>query len=79
MQKTRISIAGHKEMVGSALVLILQKKNTELIIKDNKELNSLNQNDVLHFFKNQKIDMVTQTKLKDGLVKTYSDYFKSLC
>ena len=73
MQKTRISIAGHKEMVGSALVLILQKKNTELIIKDKKELNSLNQNDVLHFFKDQKIDMVTQTKLKDGLVKTYSD------
>ena len=74
MQKTRIFIAGHKGMVGSALVRILQKKNTELIIKDKKELNLLNQNDVLNFFKDQRIDQVYLAAAKVGGINANNIY-----
>jgi GDP-L-fucose synthase len=58
MSKPKIFIAGHKGMVGSALVHLLKKQQVEIIIKDRKELNLLNQSEVQNFFKNQKIDQV---------------------
>ena len=58
MSKPRVFIAGHKGMVGSALVRLLKKQQVEIIIKDRKELNLLNQHEVQNFFKNQKIDQV---------------------
>ena len=58
MSKPKIFIAGHKGMVGSALVHLLKKQQVEIIIKDRKELNLLNQREVQNFFKNQKIDQV---------------------
>ena len=54
MSKTKIFIAGHKGMVGSALVRFLKSKDVELITKDKKELDLLNQKDVQNFFKNEK-------------------------
>ena len=66
MKKSRIFIAGHKGMVGSALVHILQKQDVDLIIKEKKELNLLNQNDVQNFFKNEKIDQVYLSAAKVG-------------
>ena len=66
MKKSRIFIAGHKGMVGSALVRILQKQDVDLIIKEKKELNLLNQNDVQNFFKNEKIDQVYLSAAKVG-------------
>ena len=66
MKKSRIFIAGHKGMVGSALVSILQKQDVDLIIKEKKELNLLNQNDVQNFFKNEKIDQVYLSAAKVG-------------
>ena len=38
MTKPKIFIAGHKGMVGSALVRLLKNKEVEIITKDRKEL-----------------------------------------
>ena len=56
MSKPKIFIAGHNGMVGSALVRILQSQDIELITKDRKKLDLLNQRDVQNLFNNQKID-----------------------
>ena len=44
MAKTKIFIAGHNGMVGSALVHLLQAQEVEIIIKNKEELDLLNQN-----------------------------------
>jgi GDP-L-fucose synthase len=74
MSKTRIFILGHKGMVGSALVRLLQKQNVELITKEKKELNLLNQQDVENFFKNQKIDQVYLAAAKVGGIHANNIY-----
>jgi GDP-L-fucose synthase len=74
MSKTRIFILGHKGMVGSALVRLLQKQNVELITKEKKELNLLNQQDVENFFKNQKIDQVYLAAAKVGGIHANTMY-----
>ena len=58
MSKTKIFIAGHKGMVGSALVRFLEKKNVKIITRDKKKLNLLNQKDVKNFFIKENIDQV---------------------
>ena len=58
MQKPKIFIAGHKGMVGSALVRILENQEVEIITKDRAKLNLLNQNEIQNFFKAVKIDQV---------------------
>ncbi|MDA1284496.1 MAG: GDP-L-fucose synthase [Proteobacteria bacterium] len=78
MSKLKIFIAGHKGMVGSALVRFLKKQDVELITKERKELNLLNQQDVQNFFKNQKIDQVYLAAAKVGGIhanKTYPAEF----
>ena len=50
-KKSKIFVAGHNGMVGSALVRLLKKKNIDLIVKEKKELNLLNQKQVNFFFK----------------------------
>ena len=66
MTKLKIFIAGHKGMVGSALVRHLKNREIELILKDRKELNLLNQKEVQDFFKNNKIDKVYLAAAKVG-------------
>ena len=66
MSKLRIFIAGHKGMVGSALVRLLQNKDIELITKDKKKLDLLNQKNVQSFFENEKIDQVYLAAAKVG-------------
>ena len=52
MVKKKIFVAGHKGMVGSAIVRILEKqKEADIIVKDRKELDLINQESVLRFFK----------------------------
>ena len=51
MPKTKIFIAGHNGMVGSALVRYLKLYNVEIITKEKKELDLLDQKKVLNFFK----------------------------
>jgi GDP-L-fucose synthase len=74
MSKTRIFIAGHNGMVGSALVRALQKQDVELILKERKELNLLNQQDVQNFFKYQKIDQVYLAAARVGGIYANNTY-----
>ena len=74
MKKPKIFIAGHKGMVGSALVRLLQKQDIELINKDRKELDLLNQQDVQNFFKHEKIDQVYLAAGKVGGIHANSAY-----
>jgi GDP-L-fucose synthase len=64
--KIKIFIAGHNGMVGSALFRLLKKQDIDLIIKEKKELNLLNQKQVNFFFKSQKIDQVYLAAAKVG-------------
>ena len=66
MANPRIFIAGHKGMVGSALVRLLEKQKVELITKDRTELDLLNQAEVQVFFKKEKIDQVYLAAAKVG-------------
>jgi len=58
MKKKKIFIAGHKGLVGNALVNQLKNENVKIITKTKKELNLLNQLEVINFFKKEKIDQV---------------------
>ena len=51
MSKLKIFVAGHNGMVGFSLVSFLKKQDVEIITKDRKELDLLNQNNVQNFFK----------------------------
>ena len=51
MASLKIFVAGHKGMVGSALVRLLKKKNIEIITRDRTELDLTNQREVQNFFK----------------------------
>jgi len=55
MRKKIIFVAGHKGMVGSAIVRLLKKKNVFLITKDQNELDLTKQSLVEKFFKKKKI------------------------
>tara|TARA_Y100000389_G_C17469590_1_gene529105 strand:+ start:6666 stop:7625 length:960 start_codon:yes stop_codon:yes gene_type:complete len=66
MQNQKLFIAGHKGMVGSALVRLLNKHDVEIVTKDRSELDLLNQNEVQKFFKNEKIDQVYLSAAKVG-------------
>ena len=74
MSKPRIFIAGHNGMVGSALTGLLRKQDIELIIKERKELDLLNQYNVQNFFKNQKIDQVYLAAAKVGGIYANNTY-----
>jgi GDP-L-fucose synthase len=74
MSIQRVFVAGHKGMVGSALVRLLQKKNFEIVTKDRKELDLLNQNEVKSFFKNEKINQVYLAAAKVGGIHANSIY-----
>ncbi len=74
MSKQKIFIAGHKGMVGSALARILKTHEVELVTKEKKELDLLNQNDVREFFKYQKIDQVYLAAAKFGCINANNTY-----
>ena len=66
MTNPKIYIAGHRGMVGSALLKLLKKKKVEIITKDKAELDLINQSEVKNFFKTQKIDEVYLAAAKVG-------------
>ena len=74
MSKTKIFIAGHKGMVGSALVRFLKIQDIELITKSRKELDLLNHQDVQKFFVNEKIDQVYLAAAKVGGIHANNTY-----
>ncbi len=74
MSKTKIFVAGHNGMVGSALVRILKTQETKIITRDRKDLNLLNQVDTENFFKNEKIDQVYLAAAKVGGIYANNTY-----
>ena len=74
MSKPRIFVAGHKGMVGSALVRFLKTEDFEIITKDKKELDLSKQDSVQSFFENQKIDQVYLAAAKVGGIHANDSY-----
>jgi GDP-L-fucose synthase len=74
MSKSKIFVAGHNGMVGSALVRFLQNENIELITKNRQELDLLDQSNVQNFFKNHKIDQVYLAAAKVGGIHANNAY-----
>ena len=74
MPKPKIFIAGHKGMVGSAIIRQLKDQDVEIIKKDREELDLLNQQDVQNFFKNEKIDQVYLSAAKVGGIYANNTY-----
>lgn len=71
----RIFVAGHKGMVGSAIVRQLQKtEGIELVLRDRSQLNLLNQADVQAFFQQEKIDAVYLAAAKVGGIVANNTY-----
>ena len=66
-QNDKIYVAGHRGMVGSAIVRALEKKGYEnFVFKSHKELDLTVQNDVQHFFNSEKPDVVFLAAAKVG-------------
>ena len=74
MAKLNIFIAGHKGMVGSALVRYFNDQNFKIITKKRSELNLLNQKQVQDFFKHEKIDEVYLAAAKVGGILANNTY-----
>jgi len=73
--KQRVYIAGHKGMVGSALVrLLANQTDIELVVRDRSELNLLNQQAVQTFFEQENIDQVYLAAAKVGGIVANSTY-----
>ncbi len=76
MAKTkRIFVAGHRGMVGSALVRNLQAHgNCEIITRSRDQLNLLNQAQVSAFFESEQIDQVYLAAAKVGGIHANNTY-----
>jgi len=71
----RIYVAGHRGMVGSAIVRQLQAKGcTNLITRTHSELDLLNQADVAAFMQQEKPDVVIMAAAKVGGIHANSTY-----
>jgi GDP-L-fucose synthase len=66
MINPKVFVAGHKGMVGSALVRSLKNKDVKVITRDKAQLNLLNQTEVKSFFHQKKIDQVYLAAAKVG-------------
>ena len=72
---SKVFIAGHNGMLGSAILRELTKKGyKKLIIIDKKKLDLRNQNAVRKFFKKKKPDAVIIAAAKVGGIKANIDY-----
>jgi GDP-L-fucose synthase len=74
MAKPKIFVAGHKGMVGSAIVRFLKNQDVEIITKDRTELDLLNQGSVQKFFEHEKIDQVYLAAAKVGGIYANNTY-----
>ncbi len=76
MNKTsKIYVAGHRGMVGSAIVRKLQQEGfTNIVMRTSKELNLMNQQAVADFFATQKPDLVFLAAAKVGGIVANNTY-----
>jgi len=75
MSVTRIYVAGHQGMVGSALVRQLQNvENIELVLRTQEELDLCNQKAVQDFFAQEKIDQIYLAAAKVGGIQANSSF-----
>ena len=66
-KKSKVYVAGHKGLVGSAILRKLKKKGyTNLIYKSSKQLDLRNQNKVFNFLKKEKPDFIFLAAAKVG-------------
>jgi GDP-L-fucose synthase len=74
-KSSKIYIAGHKGLVGSAIVKNLQSKGyTNLVYRTHKELDLLNQQAVAEFFKKEKPEYVILAAAKVGGIVANNTY-----
>ena len=67
IKKTRVFVAGHRGMVGSAIARQLaQDSSYEIVTRKRNELDLISQDDVANFFQTQKIDQVYLSAAKVG-------------
>ena len=67
MNKQRVFVAGHRGMVGSAIVRQLECRNdVEIVVRNREELDLLEQSAVANFFEQEKIDQVYLAAAKVG-------------
>lgn len=77
MMNSKIFIAGHKGMVGSAILrqlLVSGHKSEDLIVKTHQELDLLNQEAVQRFFSSTKIDFVYIAAARVGGILANKSY-----
>ncbi|UXY15617.1 GDP-L-fucose synthase [Chitiniphilus purpureus] len=75
MMSPRIFVAGHRGMVGSAIVRALQAKNAgELILRSRSELDLRDQAAVERFFAHERIDQVYLAAAKVGGIAANNTY-----
>ena len=73
--KDKIYIAGHRGLVGSAIVRKLESKGfTNLLMRTRKELNLTNQDQVQNFFEKEKPDYVFLAAAKVGGIHANNTY-----
>jgi GDP-L-fucose synthase len=74
-KKSKIFVAGHKGMVGSAVVRKLKEKGfSKIIFAEKKKLNLLDQNKVFKFLKKKKPDLVIIAAAKVGGIQANSNF-----
>ncbi len=75
MSKQRVFVAGHRGMVGSAIVRQLQQRaDIELVLRDRTQLDLLDSNAVQAFFREEQIDQVYLAAAKVGGIVANNTY-----